>query len=95
LSSRQNRVRLNDDPVHNNFRQGDKVTGANLTDAEVNIADMIRTGLTGAKIKQVIELLQKPFSSRVLLDTISDKQIYNQLKKYTIDILLKRAELSH
>jgi CheY-like chemotaxis protein len=47
------------------------------------------------ELKQVVELLQKPFSYRVLLDTISDKQIYNQLKKYNIDILLKKAELNH
>jgi response regulator RpfG family c-di-GMP phosphodiesterase len=47
------------------------------------------------ELKQVVELLQKPFSYRVLLDTVSDKQIYNQLKKYNVDILLKKAELSH
>lgn len=48
------------------------------------------------ELKQVVELLQKPFSYRVLLDTVSDKQIYNRLKKYNVNIgLLKRAELSH
>ena len=48
------------------------------------------------ELKQVIELLQKPFSYQVLLDTVSDKQIYNRLKKYNVNIgLLKRAELSH
>jgi CheY-like chemotaxis protein len=48
------------------------------------------------ELKQVIELLQKPFSYRVLLDIISDKQIYNRLKKYNVNIgLLKTAELSH
>jgi CheY-like chemotaxis protein len=47
------------------------------------------------ELKQVVELLQKPFSYSVLLETVSDKQIYNQLKKYNIDILLKKAELSH
>ena len=47
-------------------------------------------------LKQVVELLQKPFSYHVLLDTVSDKQIYNQLKKYNVNIgPLKRAELSH
>jgi response regulator RpfG family c-di-GMP phosphodiesterase len=48
------------------------------------------------ELKQVVELLQKPFSYHVLLDTVSDKQIYNRLKKYNMNIrLLKRAELSH
>ena len=47
------------------------------------------------ELKQVVELLQKPFSYRVLLDIISDKQIYNQLKKYNVDFFLKKAEFSH
>ena len=47
------------------------------------------------ELKQVVELLQKPFPTSQLLETISDKQIYNQLKKYNIDVLLKKAGLSH
>jgi CheY-like chemotaxis protein len=47
------------------------------------------------ELKQVVELLQKPFSYHVLLDTVSDKQIYNRLKKYNVDFFLKKAELSH
>lgn len=48
------------------------------------------------ELKQITELLQKPFSSQELLDTISDRRIYNRIRKYNIDIgVLKKAELNH
>jgi hypothetical protein len=48
------------------------------------------------ELKQVVELLQKPFSTDVLLDTVNDKEIYEQLKSYKIDTsVLERAELNH
>lgn len=51
---------------------------------------------TVRELKQVVELLQKPFSYHLLLDTVLDNQIYEQLKKYKIDVkVLKNAELSH
>lgn len=47
-------------------------------------------------LKQVVELLQKPFSSRVLMNTIKDKQVYEQLKRYNLDTkTLQKAELTH
>jgi CheY-like chemotaxis protein len=48
------------------------------------------------ELEQVVELLQKPFPTSQLLETISDKQIYNQLRNYNINIkALKNAELTH
>jgi CheY-like chemotaxis protein len=48
------------------------------------------------ELKQVVELLQKPFSSQILVDTISDKEVYKQLKRYRLDTrTLKKAELNH
>jgi CheY-like chemotaxis protein len=48
------------------------------------------------ELKQVVELLQKPFSSQILIDTIRDKQVYKQLKRYRLDTrTLKKAELNH
>ena len=48
------------------------------------------------ELKQVVELLQKPFSSQILIDTIRDKQVYKQLKRYRLDTkMLKMAELNH
>ena len=48
------------------------------------------------ELKKVVELLQKPFSSDILLDTINDKQVYEQLRRYKLDTsILEKAELSH
>ena len=48
------------------------------------------------ELKKVVELLQKPFSSQVLLDTINDKDVYEQLRRYKIDTsILEKAELNH
>ena len=48
------------------------------------------------ELKKVVELLQKPFSSDILLDTIKDKQVYEQLRRYNLDTsILEKAELSH
>ena len=48
------------------------------------------------ELKKIVELLQKPFSTDVLLDTIKDKEVYEQLKRYRIDTsVLEKAELNH
>jgi CheY-like chemotaxis protein len=48
------------------------------------------------ELEQVVELLQKPFPCSQLLETISDKQIYDRLKNYNLNIrVLKNAELTH
>jgi len=48
------------------------------------------------ELKQVVELLQKPFSSQILVDMIRDKQVYKQLRRYRVDTkILQKAELTH
>jgi len=48
------------------------------------------------ELKQVVELLQKPFPCSQLLETISDKQIYDRLRDYNLNIrVLKNAGLTH
>jgi DNA-binding NtrC family response regulator len=48
------------------------------------------------ELKQVVELLQKPFSLHTLLDTIKDKQVYKQLRRYKVDSKkIQKAELTH
>ena len=37
-------------------------------------------------LKRVVELLQKPFEIQVFIDTIEDKQVYEELKKIMINI---------
>jgi CheY-like chemotaxis protein len=48
------------------------------------------------ELQQVVELLQKPFPCSQLLEIISDKQIYDRLRNYNLNIrVLKNAELTH
>jgi CheY-like chemotaxis protein len=48
------------------------------------------------ELKQVVEVLQKPFSLLTLLDTIKDKHVYEQLRRYILDTaVLEKAELNH
>ena len=43
------------------------------------------------EIKQVVELMQKPFGEDALIDTIEDKDIYQRLQKFNVDIDIIKA----
>jgi CheY-like chemotaxis protein len=48
------------------------------------------------QLKQVVELLQKPFGEDALIDTIEDKEIYFELQKLNVNVKdLKAANLRH
>jgi CheY-like chemotaxis protein len=48
------------------------------------------------QLKQIVELMQKPFSLSQLVDTIEDKQAYEELKKLNVDVdLIKASEPTH
>ena len=47
-------------------------------------------------LNQIVELLQKPFGLQALIDTIEDKEIYQELEKLNVDIRnLKDLNPSH
>ena len=47
-------------------------------------------------LKQIVETLQKPFALQALVDTIEDKEIFQELEKLNVDIKnLKELEPSH
>ena len=47
-------------------------------------------------LKQIVELLQKPFGLQALIDTIEDKEIYQDLEKLNVDIKnLRELNPSH
>jgi len=47
-------------------------------------------------LKQVVELLQKPFSLQSLLNVIEDTSVYEELEKLNVDIKnLKDIEPTH
>jgi CheY-like chemotaxis protein len=48
------------------------------------------------QLNQVVELMQKPFKLSRLVDTVEDKEVYEELKKLNVDIdRVRGAELSH
>lgn len=62
--------------------------------ASAYVKETLKDSVMG--LKQVVELLQKPFSSQILVDTIRDKQVFKQLKRYKVDTkMLQKAELTH
>ena len=48
------------------------------------------------QLKQVVELIQKPFELSKLVDTIEDKEVYEDLRTLNIDVdLVKAANPTH
>jgi CheY-like chemotaxis protein len=43
------------------------------------------------QLKQVVELIQKPFNLNELIDTVEDKEIYSELRKLNVDIDIIKA----
>jgi CheY-like chemotaxis protein len=43
------------------------------------------------QLKQVVEVIQKPFTIENLVDRIEDKQVYTDLEKLNVDIDIVRA----
>lgn len=57
---------------------------------EETLADSI------TNLNQIVELLQKPFPLKTLLDTIEDRKIYEKLEKLNVDIRnLKEIKPTH
>jgi CheY-like chemotaxis protein len=50
-----------------------------------NLTDSIR------KLKQVVELMQKPFNVNTLIDTVEDKEIYSELERFKVDLDIIRS----
>ena len=48
------------------------------------------------QLNQVVELMQKPFGERALIDTIEDRGIYSELQKLNVNVNdIKAANLRH
>ena len=47
-------------------------------------------------LQQIVETMQKPFALQALIDTLEDKEIYQELEKLNVDIKnLKELEPTH
>lgn len=48
------------------------------------------------QLKQITEIMQKPFSLQALIDTIEDKEIYSELERLNVDVAaIKELNPSH
>lgn len=48
------------------------------------------------QLKQIVELMQKPFTLSQLVDTVEDKEVYEELKNLNVDVnRIRAAEPSH
>jgi CheY-like chemotaxis protein len=48
------------------------------------------------QLHQIVELMQKPITINELIDTIEDKDVYNELKKLNVDLdVIKAANPTH
>ena len=43
------------------------------------------------QLKQIVELMQKPFTLSQLVDTVEDKEVYEELKSLNVDVNRIRA----
>ena len=43
------------------------------------------------QLRQVVELIQKPFTTKRLIDTLEDKDVYEELLKFNVDIDVVKA----
>ena len=85
-------------PGMNGLQVAKEILAVNPRQRIIFASAYVKDTLMGSikELKQVVQLLQKPFSTDVLLDTVNDKEIYEQLKSYKIDTsVLERAELNH
>lgn len=62
--------------------------------ASAYVEKTLRDSITN--LKQIVELMQKPFPLQALVDTIEDKEIFQELEKLNVDIKnLKELEPTH
>jgi DNA-binding response OmpR family regulator len=48
------------------------------------------------QLRQIVELMQKPITINELIDTVEDKDVYNELKKLNVDLdVIKAANPTH
>ena len=62
--------------------------------ASAYVEKTLRDSITN--LKQIVELMQKPFPLQALVDTIEDKEIFQELEKLNVDIKnLKELDPTH
>ena len=80
-------------PKINGMQVAEEILAMNPHQRIIFASAYVKETLTDSirKLKQVVELMQKPFNVNTLIDTVEDKEIYSELKRLDIDLDIIRA----
>lgn len=75
-------------PRLNGLQTAKEILGLNPTQRIIFASAYVQETLVDSikNLKQIVELLQKPFSLQALVDTIEDKDIYEELAKLNVNV---------
>lgn len=75
-------------PKLNGLQTAKEILGLNPQQRVIFASAYVQETLVDSikNLKQIVELLQKPFSLQALVDTIEDKNIYDELAKLNVNV---------
>ena len=75
-------------PKLNGLQTAKEILGLNASQRIIFASAYVQETLVDSikNLKQIVELLQKPFSLQSLVDTLEDKNIYDELAKLNVNI---------
>jgi CheY-like chemotaxis protein len=85
-------------PDRNGFEIAKEILATNPHQRIIFVSAYVRKTLSDSvkKLELPVELLQKPVPNKALVDTIEDKEIYEELKRLKFDVqTMKKADFSH
>src|ERR671932_736349 len=76
-------------PIRNGLQVAKEILNTNPDQRIIFASAYVKETLEDSirELKQVVELLQKPFDIDILVDQIEDKQVYDGLKMLTANVL--------
>jgi CheY-like chemotaxis protein len=80
-------------PKINGMQVAEEILAMNPRQRIIFASAYVKETLTDSirKLKQVVELMQKPFDVNTLIDTVEDKEIYSELKGLNVDLDIIKA----
>ena len=80
-------------PKINGMQVAEEILAINPRQRIIFASAYVKETLTDSirKLKQVVELMQKPFNVNTLIDTVEDKEIYFELERFNIDLDIIKA----
>lgn len=80
-------------PKINGMQVAEEILAMNPHQRIIFASAYVKETLTDSirKLKQVVELMQKPFNVNTLIDTVEDKEIYSELKRLDVDLDIIKA----